>query len=75
MDGLFRLCEHQLESIKPFFPKSSGVRWVDDHKVVSGSIYVQPHVCAGWMPQPPYWNPTKPSTTVAVAGRIRVSSP
>ena len=40
MDGLFCLCEGQLESIKPFFPKSRGVRRVEDRKVVSGSIHV-----------------------------------
>ncbi|MYI87569.1 MAG: hypothetical protein F4074_03070 [Synechococcus sp. SB0672_bin_10] len=64
---------HQLERIKPFFPQPPGVRRVD-HKVVSGSIYV--HVTAGTLvdTQPPM-DPTKPSTTVSVAGGIRVSSP
>ena len=43
MDGVFWLCEAQLESIKPFFPQSPGLSRVDGSKVVSGSIYVQCH--------------------------------
>lgn len=34
---LFYLSESQLERIKPFFPRSHGVPFVDDRRVVSGS--------------------------------------
>ena len=40
MDRLFWLSEGQLERIKLFFPKSRGVRRVDESKVLSGSIHV-----------------------------------
>ena len=46
MDGVFWLCEAQLESIKPFFPQSPGLSRVDGSKVVSGSIYVHVTACA-----------------------------
>ena len=43
MAHLFWLCEHQLERITPFCPKSRGVRRADDGKVLSGSIHVLRH--------------------------------
>ncbi len=36
----FSLTESQMEKIRPFFPRSRGVRRVDDRKVISGIIYV-----------------------------------
>ena len=54
MDRLFCLCEHQIERIKPFFPKSRGVRRVEGRKMVSGSIHVQRHrLRPRSSPQPP----------------------
>ena len=67
MDGVFWLCEHQLESIKPFFPKSPGVSRVDGSKVGSGSIYV--HVTAGALVDAPTPSPT----TAAPGGRWECS--
>ena len=36
----FSLTESQMEQIRPFFPRSRGVRRVDDCRVISGIIYV-----------------------------------
>ena len=38
MAHVFWLRERQLESVQTFFPKSRGVRRVDDGKVLSGMI-------------------------------------
>ena len=45
---------------------------VDESKVLSGSLHVLRLACAGWMPRP-LMDPTKPSATVSITGRIRVS--
>ncbi len=36
----FSLTESQMNKIRPFFPRSRGVRRVDDRRVISGIIYV-----------------------------------
>ena len=40
MSDLYLLSERQLERIEPYFPLSHGIPRVDDHKVISGIIYV-----------------------------------
>jgi putative transposase len=40
MMDLFWLSDHQLDRIKFYFPRSHGVPRVDDHRVVSGIIFV-----------------------------------
>ena len=40
MSDLFLLSRAQMDRIKPFFPRSHGVRRVDDRRVVSGIVYV-----------------------------------
>jgi putative transposase len=40
MSDLFWLSAHQLNRIKFYFPRSHGVPRVDDHRVVSGIIFV-----------------------------------
>ena len=40
MDDLFLLSERQMALISPFFPLAHGVPRVDDHRVVSGIVYV-----------------------------------
>ena len=58
MDGLFWLSQEQLERIKPFFPKSRGVRRVDDRKVLSGIIYVLRNGLR-WVDAPAAYGPYK----------------
>ncbi|MYK86606.1 MAG: transposase [Synechococcus sp. SB0669_bin_7] len=67
MDGVFWLCEAQLESIKPFFPQSPGLSRVDGSKVGSGSIYVHVTACA-LVDAPAAYGPTTPSPTAAAPG-------
>ena len=40
MTDLLWLSDAQLDRIKPFFPLSQGVPRVDDHRVVSGIVFV-----------------------------------
>ena len=40
MTDLLWLSDEQLERIKPYFPLSHGVPRVDDHRVVSGIVFV-----------------------------------
>ena len=40
MTDLFWLSGAQFERIEPYFPLSHGVRRVDDHRVVSGIVFV-----------------------------------
>ena len=72
MDPMFRLSEHQLERIRPFFHKSRGVSRGDESKVLSGSISVLRNGLP-WVDAQPLMDPTQPSTTAAAAGGIRVS--
>ena len=58
MDGLFWLSQEQLERIKPFFPKSRGVRRVDDRKVLGGIIYVLRNGLR-WVDAPAAYGPYK----------------
>lgn len=37
---LYYLSQAQLQRIRPYFPLSRGVSWVDDRKILSGIIYV-----------------------------------
>ena len=56
MAHLFWLGEHQLERIKPFFPKGRGVSRVDDCKVLSGIIHVLRYGLR-WVDAPPVYGP------------------
>ena len=58
MDGLFWLSQEQLERIKPCFPKSRGVRRVDDRKVLGGIIYVLRNGLR-WVDAPAAYGPYK----------------
>lgn len=40
MPDLFWLSDEQLDRIKPYFPLSHGVPRVDDHRVVSGIVFI-----------------------------------
>lgn len=40
MSDLFLLSERQMARVSPFFPRSHGVHWVDDRRVLSGIIHV-----------------------------------
>ncbi|WP_366141634.1 transposase, partial [uncultured Desulfovibrio sp.] len=40
MSTLFYLSSAQMDTIRPFFPRSRGVPRVDDQKILSGIIYV-----------------------------------
>jgi putative transposase len=40
MPDLFMLSPAQMRRIEPFFPRSRGLRRVDDRRVISGIIYV-----------------------------------
>jgi putative transposase len=40
MTDLLWLSDEQLDRIKPYFPRSHGVPRVDDHRVVSGIVFV-----------------------------------
>ena len=40
MTGLFRLSGVQLERIEPYFPLPHSVPRVDDHRVMSGIVFV-----------------------------------
>jgi len=41
MSGHFWSSDAQMERLRPFFPKSRGRPRVDDHRVLSGIIYIQ----------------------------------
>lgn len=41
-DLLLLLSPEQRRRIEPFFPRSRGLRRVDDRRVVSGIVYVNP---------------------------------
>lgn len=43
MADLFLLSSSQMSKIEPFFPKPHGVARIDNHRVVSGIIYVLKH--------------------------------
>ncbi len=40
MSNLFWLTDAQMARLRPFFPKSHGVRRVDDRRVLSGIIFI-----------------------------------
>jgi transposase len=42
LSNLFWLTDEQMERLKPFFPKSHGMPRVDDRRVLSGIIYINP---------------------------------
>ena len=70
---LLWLREHQLESIKLFFPKACGVSRVEGSKVLSVTIHVlRPGLCPRGCPNhlwsPQIVEPTKPTATVSAAG-------
>ena len=55
---LFWLGEHQLERIKPFFPKARGVSREYESRVLSGIIHVL-HYGLRWVDAPPAYGPYK----------------
>jgi transposase len=40
MDDLFLLSEAQMRRVKPHFPQSHGIARMDDHRVVSGIVFI-----------------------------------
>ncbi len=64
----------QVDGICPLFPKERGGKRVDNRKVLSGIIHIihviQKGLC--WVDALLPLAPTKPSTTVAATGEIRV---
>ena len=58
MSKLFLLTPQQMAKIAPFFPLSHGVPRVDDHRVISGIIYVIPHGLQ-WKDAPKAYGPQK----------------
>ncbi len=58
MSDLFLLSPAQMSKIQPFFPKSHGVAWVDDRRVVSGIVYVLKYGLQ-WKDAPKAYGPHK----------------
>lgn len=52
MSDRWLLSEVQMRRLKPYFPLSHGIPWVDDRRIVSGIIFVIRNGFAGVIRQP-----------------------
>ena len=73
MTDLLWLSDDQLDRIKPYFPLSHGVPRVDDHRVVSGIVFVIKNGLR-WRDAPGSTVRTRPCITGLFAGAGWVSS-
>ena len=58
MSNLFWLTDAQMARLQPFFPKSHGVRRVDDRRVLSGIIFINRNGLR-WCDAPKEYGPVK----------------
>ena len=58
MSNRYWLCEDQMARLRPYFPKSHGVLRVDDRRVLSGTILINPNGLR-WCDAPKEYGPPK----------------
>jgi len=66
MGDLFWLSRAQLRRIEPYFPLSHGVPRVDDHRVISGIIFVLKNGLR-WRDAPAAYGPHKTLYSASIA--------
>lgn len=74
MSDLFWLTDQQMERLRPFFPKSHGKPRVDDHRVLSGIVFVIRNGLR-WRDAPSAYGPTRRCIIGGNAGASEACSP
>lgn len=58
MDEIAFLSERQMARLVPYFPRSHGIAWVDDRRILSGILFVIRNGLR-WRDAPPSYDPHK----------------